>query len=480
MSGSDLVFDILAPVFQSAATTTDGAKIILTYNEALAGGGVDNTPPAPSFEVTEGGSDVQVDNVAISGSTVELTMDSTLQPGTAITVEYDAPNNNAIQDAAGNESASFSATSVTNNTTAPVFQSAATNTDGTKVILTYNAALSSTTAATSAFAVVVNSSAATVSSVAVSGSTVELTMGTAITSGQTATVAYTDPSGSDDSNAVQGATGIDCASFTATSVTNNVVNIVTTGLDTHYDFGNSNCYTTSSNVISDLTSNNHDATILNQSYASYSTDQGGHLIITNQVIANHQRIVFDEETPLSSVGTGQFTLEFWFNYYSGPGTNSHLWGYTAVGSENVRVVIRDSGSVGLLRFAPQLAGGGWTYIDSSSTSPYTNGDTQQYSGWEHLVISRESTNSNGLKVYRNNTLLEELTNTTNFDGTTPDADDVATMADYPGGSTGDGRFPMKLGIYRLYVGNALTSTDVATNYNNQKVDLAYLKWKYHL
>ena len=217
LSTTSVTNNVVPPAFQSAATDTIGSKVILTYNQTLSS----TTAAASAFVVTDGGSAVTVSSVAVSGSTVELTMQSPITVGAAITVAYTDPSGsddaNAVQSANGVDVASLSATSVTNNAAAPVFQSAAINNDGTKVILTYNEALSSTTAATSAFAVVVNSSAATVSSVAVSGSTVELTMGTAITSG-TATVAYTDPSGSDDSNAVQGAGGIDAASFTATSI----------------------------------------------------------------------------------------------------------------------------------------------------------------------------------------------------------------------------------------------------------------------
>ena len=219
LSATSVTNNVVSAAFQSAATNTSGSKVILTYNQTLSS----TTAAASAFVVTDGGSAVTVSSVAVSGSTVELTMQSPITVGAAITVAYTDPSGsddaNAIQGTTGVDVASLSATSVTNNAVAPVFQSAATNNDGTKVILTYNQALSSTTAATSAFAVVVNSSAATVSSAAVSGSTVELTMGTAITSGQTATVAYTDPSGSDDANAVQGAGGIDVASFTATSIT---------------------------------------------------------------------------------------------------------------------------------------------------------------------------------------------------------------------------------------------------------------------
>ena len=220
MSGSDLVF----PVFQSAATSTDGTKVILTYNKTLSA----TTAAASAFAVTDGGSAVTVSSVAVSGSTVELTLQSPLTVGAAVTVAYTDPSGsddaNAIQDINGLDAVSLSATSVTNNAVAPVFQSATTSADGTKIILTYNETLSTTTAATSAFAVVVNSSAATINAAARGSntSTIELTLSAAITDGQTVTVAYTDPSGSDDANAVQGVGGIDVASFTATSVTVNV------------------------------------------------------------------------------------------------------------------------------------------------------------------------------------------------------------------------------------------------------------------
>ena len=103
----------------------------------------------------------------------------------------------------------------------PTFVSAATNTAGTLVILTYNEALSSTTAATSAFAVTRAGAANAVTAVAVSGSTVELTVTDTIETGNAVTVAYTDPSGSDDANAIQDTAGNDAATLGSTSVTNN-------------------------------------------------------------------------------------------------------------------------------------------------------------------------------------------------------------------------------------------------------------------
>jgi uncharacterized repeat protein (TIGR02059 family) len=105
--------------------------------------------------------------------------------------------------------------------TSPTFSAAATSTDGTKVILTYNEALSSTTAAAADFTVMVDGSTASISSVTTFSSTVELTLSQGITSGQTVTVNYTDPSSGDNTNAIQDSVGNDADSLSNTVVTNN-------------------------------------------------------------------------------------------------------------------------------------------------------------------------------------------------------------------------------------------------------------------
>ncbi len=103
------------------------------------------------------------------------------------------------------------------DTTAPTLSTATV--DGTSLVLTYNEALdTSSEPATSAYSVSVNSGAgAAPSSVDVSGMTVTLTLGTAVTAGQTVTVTYTVP----PSNPVQDAAGNDVAALTNESVTNN-------------------------------------------------------------------------------------------------------------------------------------------------------------------------------------------------------------------------------------------------------------------
>ena len=76
---------------------------------------------------------------------------------------------------------------------APRFQKAIVNGSGTKVILTYIEALSSTTASTHDFTVVVDNSEVKISSVDVSGSTVELTLDSQVNTHNIVKVNYNDP-----------------------------------------------------------------------------------------------------------------------------------------------------------------------------------------------------------------------------------------------------------------------------------------------
>ena len=92
--------------------------------------------------------------------------------------------------------------------------------DGTTLNVRFDAALSSDSAhvpATGAFDVQVAGSAATVSAVSIQGAAVRLTLATAVTIGQTVTVAYTKPA---SGNKLVDGDGNELASFTARSVSN--------------------------------------------------------------------------------------------------------------------------------------------------------------------------------------------------------------------------------------------------------------------
>ncbi|WP_434082435.1 SwmB domain-containing protein [Comamonas antarctica] len=222
---NNTVADATPPSFVSAATSTDGATLVLGYSEALDAG---NPPDAASFTVTVGGAAVAVTAVAIAGNSVVLTLATPVANGAAVSVAYADPlptdDTAAIQDAAGNDAASLPTTGVSNlvpDTTAPVFVSASTNAGGDRVVLTYDGALdASNPPAIGDFVVNVGGSAAAVSAVEILGSSVVLTLATAVLSGQPVTVAYTDPSGGNDSGAIQDAAGNDALSLPATGVNN--------------------------------------------------------------------------------------------------------------------------------------------------------------------------------------------------------------------------------------------------------------------
>ncbi|RQO78800.1 SwmB domain-containing protein, partial [Acidovorax sp. FJL06] len=110
-----------------------------------------------------------------------------------------------------------------NDPDAPVWVSASVNT--ASLVLTYTDASNLDAInlpPTSAFAVVSGGAANTVTGVAVNAAakTVTLTLGTPVGYGQAVTVAYTDPTAGNDTNAIQDAAGNDAASLGVTTVTN--------------------------------------------------------------------------------------------------------------------------------------------------------------------------------------------------------------------------------------------------------------------
>lgn len=108
----------------------------------------------------------------------------------------------------------------------PLFNSAVVT--GNSLVISYTEAttLDSThIPATSTYEVKVGGVTTAVTNVVVDAlaKTATLTLSSAATAGQAVTVAYTDPTTGDDSNALQNAAGTDASSFLATTVTNNTV-----------------------------------------------------------------------------------------------------------------------------------------------------------------------------------------------------------------------------------------------------------------
>jgi uncharacterized repeat protein (TIGR02059 family) len=227
--------DTKAPVLSATVPTigSTGLTMTLTFNEALSA----TTAPASAFSVLVDGVSVVPSSVTISGTTAVLNFSPAIPQGRTVTVAYTSPGSNnattdlALQDAAGNNTQTFAAQNVTNNSTVdktPPLLSTVTlptlGTNGTALTLTYNENLATAVAAAGNFTVTVGGTPVTVSSVTrPTTTTIQLNLATAVEGGNALTVAYTAPASSDltTNNAIQDAAGNDAASFTAQPVRNN-------------------------------------------------------------------------------------------------------------------------------------------------------------------------------------------------------------------------------------------------------------------
>jgi uncharacterized repeat protein (TIGR02059 family) len=234
-----------------AGTTID---ILVPFNQVVT---VDTTGGTPTLKLETGSTDRTAIYTSGSGSNT-LVFSYTVQPGDrSADLDYTSSaalelNGGTIQDSAGYDATltlstpggagSLAANSalVVNgaapDSTLPAFVSAETNSSGSLVMLTYDEAIDATNPpSTAEFTLMVNGSAATISSLSVNGSTLELSLANSITTGQPVSIAYSDPSSADDSNAIQDAAGNDATTLPTTAVTNAVINFlnVTTDADTN-------------------------------------------------------------------------------------------------------------------------------------------------------------------------------------------------------------------------------------------------------
>ncbi|MFW1916286.1 SwmB domain-containing protein, partial [Acinetobacter sp. ULE_I001] len=94
------------------------------------------------------------------------------------------------------------------DTTAPTFVNATVDPLGTTLTLNYNEALDPLHPPVAGdFAVTADGQVVLVTAVTVNGSSVVLTLGTAVTAGQAVEVGYTDPTTGNDPNAIQDVAG---------------------------------------------------------------------------------------------------------------------------------------------------------------------------------------------------------------------------------------------------------------------------------
>jgi uncharacterized repeat protein (TIGR02059 family) len=220
--------DLTGPALSTAVVNNLGTVLTLTYNEPLSS----TTAPASRFTVTVGGVSRDVSSAVVSGSTVQLTLASTVGKDQAVTVAYLAPpvdgttSNSAIQDTVGNDALTLTAQSASNSSTidltSPVISTSVLAANGITLTLSYNETLNATTAPTTAYTVLVDGLSRTVSNAVVSGSTVVITLTPPVERAQVVTISYSAPTtdGASTNNVIQDTVGNDAVSFTARSVTN--------------------------------------------------------------------------------------------------------------------------------------------------------------------------------------------------------------------------------------------------------------------
>ena len=187
------------PTFSSASMSANGQTVILDFSEALATVNL-SRPPASAFSVTLDGTALTINSVLLSGGDVwlRLAADDRVAKGETVQVSYDrtqAPitsTSGPLGDPGSSRVESFTNQAVSTSTVvSPEVSSAETTADGAKIRLRFDPSVAGTAIPlTAAFTVEADGTAVSVSSIAESGSVVELTLASAITLGQSVTVSY--------------------------------------------------------------------------------------------------------------------------------------------------------------------------------------------------------------------------------------------------------------------------------------------------
>ena len=203
------------PVFRSGVV--DGGTLTLTYSEDLD----ENSELATTtYTVTADSTTHTVSDVAISGTTVTLTLTTPVQGGQTVRLSYAPPSTDPLQDLDGEDAAQLTNVTIANNTGVPPMLDSA-EVDGDTLTLTYNEPLDGNSEpATSAYTVTVDSVDRGVTGVVVSGSTVTLTLVSAVVGGEAVLVSYDAPQ-TDPVQDTSGTAAADLTEHLVKNITNN-------------------------------------------------------------------------------------------------------------------------------------------------------------------------------------------------------------------------------------------------------------------
>jgi len=167
---------------------------------------------------------------------------------------------------------------------------------------------------------------------------------------------------------------------------------------------------------------------------------------------------------LNGVDTGAFTFELWYRVEFSASYRGNVYAYplrmyhnssTYWNVDNLKLQLWDLGA------SNNQAGKVDNDYPMNTSYSVIGGPSSgiDWSDWNHLVYSRNSSSTNDTKVYVNNSLDE--THTDNIDYPS-----LKYLFFFPHSSSS--RINLKYGIFRFYRGKALTSSEVTTNWNAQK------------
>ena len=194
----------------------DGDTLTLTYDEDLD---ANSKPSTGAYTVTADSTTTHtVSLVDINGMTVTLTLTTPVQAGQTVRLSYDPSQaTDPLQDEAGEDAAQLTNELIENITDLPPELDGA-EVDGDALTLTYSEPLDDTSdPAVAAYTVKVDNVDRGVDGAMIAGSTVTLTLASAVVGGETVLVSYDS---SQATNAVQDEDGTAAADFTDEAVTN--------------------------------------------------------------------------------------------------------------------------------------------------------------------------------------------------------------------------------------------------------------------
>ena len=228
--------------------------------------------------------------------------------------------------------------------------------------------------------------------------------------------------------------------------------IVTSGLVLNLGAGNTNSYSGTGTIWTDLSSSGNDCTLILG--PTFSSADGGSIVTDG----SNDRI--DIPTNFFSVATiTKFTIEMWFKSTDTFGGTMFVQQGAAHNPPDAvgHVPVIYLKSNGQIRVEPLWTGSANNFINSTSTS-LNDGN------WHHIITTFDSGTN---KLYIDGAYNAQQTGLSLVNYTTTYYY-VINAGESAGGSLGGDFIEANTSIFRFYDGNALTATQVAQNYNALK------------